>query len=178
MVMTNTGLTHTLPALRVLENEHGFLMSLMKEWHAIVLDFEDDKYNREEGLEALKRLRVLVVEFIEPLKNHTEKEEQFLFPMLAKYVGGDQGPVNAVQEEHDEIDAFIGHFLHHTRGHLAVFSLDMMKDVVKDAGEAFEVIMVHFVKEENVIFPMVLSVLLAKEQDELFEQLYTSILPQ
>ena len=38
----------------------------------------------------------------------------------------------------------------------------MMQDVVKDAGEAFEVIMIHFVKEENVIFPMVLSVLLAQ----------------
>ncbi|WP_313237019.1 hemerythrin domain-containing protein [Sporosarcina ureae] len=176
-MMVNTGLTHTLPALRVLENEHRFLTSLMEQWHAIVLDFENDRFTRDEGLEALKRLRVLVVEFIDPLKNHTEKEEAFLFPMLAKYVGSDQGPVQAVQEEHDEIDAFIGHFLHHTRGDLSEFTLAMMQDVVKDAGEAFEVIMIHFVKEENVIFPMVLSVLLAKEQDELFDQLYTSILP-
>ena len=176
--MVNTGFTHTLPALRVLENEHFFLNSLMEQWHAIVLDFENERYTRDEGLEALKQLRKLVVEFIEPLKTHTEKEEDFLFPMLSKYVGNDQGPVQAVQEEHDEIDAFIGHFLHHTRGDLSGFTLEMMQDVVKDAGEAFEVIMIHFVKEENVIFPMVLSVLLAKEQDELFEQLYTSILPE
>ncbi|PIC66875.1 cation-binding protein [Sporosarcina sp. P21c] len=176
--MSNTGFMHTLPALRVLENEHRFLLTLMEQWHAIVLDFENDRFTRDEGVEALKKMRRLLVEFIDPLKNHTEKEEAYLFPMLAKYVGNDQGPVQAVQEEHDEIDAFIGHFLHHTRGDLSKFTLAMMQDVIKDAGEAFEVIMIHFVKEENVIFPMVQSVLLAKEQDELFEQLYTSILPE
>ncbi|WP_233191830.1 MULTISPECIES: hemerythrin domain-containing protein [unclassified Sporosarcina] len=177
-MMSNTGFMHTLPALRVLENEHRFLLTLMEQWHAIVLDFENDRFTRDEGVEALKKMRRLLVEFIDPLKNHTEKEEAYLFPMLAKYVGNDQGPVQAVQEEHDEIDAFIGHFLHHTRGDLSKFTLAMMQDVIKDAGEAFEVIMIHFVKEENVIFPMVQSVLLAKEQDELFEQLYTSILPE
>lgn len=173
--MVNRGLTHTLPALRILENEHQFLLHEMNQWHAIVLDFENQRFSREEGLLALQQLRKLVVDFIDPFKNHTEKEEKFLFPMLAKYVGSEQGPVQAVQEEHDEIDAFIGHFLHHTRGNLSEFTLQMMQDVVKDAGEAFEVIMIHFVKEENVIFPMVLSVLRAKEQDELFEQLYTSL---
>ncbi|AXI01003.1 hemerythrin domain-containing protein [Sporosarcina sp. PTS2304] len=176
--MVNSGFTHTLPALRVLENEHRYLTYEMEQWHAIVLDFENERFSREEGLVALQQLRKLIVKFIEPLKNHTDKEEEFLFPMLAKYVGSDQGPVQAVQEEHDEIDAFIGHFLHHTRGDLSSFTLQMIQDVVKDAGEAFEVIMIHFVKEENVIFPMVLSVLRAKEQDELFKQLYTSILPE
>ncbi|MDV6378850.1 hemerythrin domain-containing protein [Sporosarcina sp. GW1-11] len=176
--MVNQRFTHTLPALRVLENEHRFLTHEMNQWHAIVLDFENERFSREEGLVALQQLRKLVIEFIDPLKNHTEKEEKFLFPMLAKYVGNDQGPVQAVQEEHDEIDAFIGHFLHHTRGDLSQFTLQMMQDVVKDAGEAFEVMMIHFIKEENVIFPMVLSVLRANEQDELFEQLYTSILPE
>ncbi|EGQ26535.1 hemerythrin HHE cation binding domain protein [Sporosarcina newyorkensis 2681] len=176
--MVNPGFTYSLPVLRVLENEHRFLSHLMNEWHAIVLDFEKGIYSREKGLDALKQLRKLVIEFIDPLKNHTEKEEGYLFPMLSKYIGSEQGPIQAVQEEHEEIDAYIGHFLHHTRGDLSQFTLEMMEDVVKDAGEAFEVIMIHFVKEENVVFPMVESVLRAKEQDELFEQMYTSILPK
>lgn len=176
--MVNFKFTHTLPALRVLENEHRYLLHVMNEWHEIVLNFEKELYTQETGLAALQKLRKLLIDFIDPLKNHTEKEEEFLFPMLAKYVGSDQGPIQAVQEEHDEIDAYIGHFLHHTRGELSHFTLAMMQDVVKDAGEAFEVIMIHFVKEENVVFPMVLSVLRAKEQDELFDQLYTSILPE
>lgn len=165
-----------LPVLRVLENEHRYLAYLMDGWHTIVLAFERDVYTLEEGHEALQSLRKLMIEFIEPLKNHTEKEEEHLFPMLAKYVGSDQGPVNATEEEHEEIDAYIGHFLHHTLGDVSHFTMMDMKKVVRDAAEAFEVITVHFVKEESVLFPMVDNVLNIKEQDELYEKLYTSIL--
>jgi len=165
-----------LPALRVLENEHNYLLHVMEGWHLIVLAFERDMYTLEEGHEALQTLRKLIIEFIDPLKNHTEKEEEFLFPLLAKYVGTEQGPVNATEEEHEEIDAYIGHFLHHTRGDLTSLTMQNMKDVVRDAGEAFEVITVHFVKEESILFPMVNNILRIEEQDKLYEQLYTSIL--
>lgn len=165
-----------LPALRVLENEHNYLLHVMQDWHLIVLAFERDMYTLEEGHEALQTLRRLMIEFIDPLKNHTEKEEEFLFPLLAKYVGTEQGPVNATEEEHEEIDAYIGHFLHHTRGDVSDMTMQDIKDVVKDAGEAFEVITVHFVKEESILFPMVNNILRIEEQDKLYEQLYTSIL--
>lgn len=165
-----------LPALRVLENEHNYLLHVMQDWHLIVLAFERDMYTLEEGHEALQTLRKLIIEFIDPLKNHTEKEEEFLFPLLAQYVGTEQGPVNATEEEHEEIDAYIGHFLHHTRGDLSSLTMQNMKDVVRDAGEAFEVITVHFVKEESILFPMVTNILRIEEQDKLYEQLYTSIL--
>ena len=168
--------TFDLPALRVLENEHNYLRYLMQEWHLIVLGFERDIYTLEEGHEALESLRKMIVAFIDPLKNHTEKEEEYLFPMLTQYVGAEQGPVNATEEEHEEIDAYIGHFLHHTRGELSSLTMQDMKNVVKDAGEAFEVITVHFVKEESILFPMVNNVLRMEEQNKLYEQLYTSIL--
>lgn len=166
----------SLPALRVLENEHQYLSHLMEQWHIIVLAFERDVYTAKEGREALQTLREMIVEFIEPLKNHTEKEETFLFPMLAKYVGDEQGPVLATEEEHEEIDAYIGHFLHHTLGDTSHFTMEDMKKVVQDAAEAFEVLTVHFVKEESVLFPMVNNVLRIEEQDELYEQLYTPII--
>lgn len=165
-----------LPALRVLENEHRYLSYLMDGWHTIVLAFERDIYTVEEGPEALQSLRKLIIDFIEPFKNHTDKEEAFLFPMLAKYVGSEQGPVNATEEEHEEIDAYIGHFLHHTLGDLSHLTMDDMKKIVNDAAEAFEVITVHFVKEESILFQMVDNVLGIEEQDKLYEQLYTSII--
>lgn len=166
----------SLPALRVLENEHQYLSYLMEEWHIIVLAFERDMYTVEEGREALQTLRKMIIDFIEPLKNHTEKEEAYLFPMLSKYVGGDEGPIKATEEEHDEIDAYIGHFLHHTLGDFSEFTMEDMKKVVQDAAEAFEVLTVHFVKEESIVFPMVDNVLGIEEQDQLYEQLYTPII--
>ncbi|WP_025783194.1 hemerythrin domain-containing protein [Sporosarcina sp. D27] len=164
-----------LPALQVLENEHQYLTYLMDNWHPIVLGFERNIYSLEEAREAIGSLRKALIEFIEPFKNHTEKEEDILFPELAQYIGGDQGPVKAVEEEHEELDAYIGHFLHHTRGRLDDLSLKDLKAVAKDAGEAFEAITVHFIKEESIVFPMVESMLRIEQQDALFEKLYTPI---
>lgn len=168
--------TFRLPALRVLENEHKLLHHLMAEWHSIVLDFENDAYTTEQAHKAILDLRKQMIAFIDPLKNHTEKEEAHVFPMLTKYVGDEQGPVRAVMDEHEEIDAYIGHFLHHLRGDVRTLQLEEMKKIVQDAGEAFEVITFHLVKEESVIFPMVKDILDDKEQYELLEKVYSPII--
>ncbi|WP_313890878.1 hemerythrin domain-containing protein [Psychrobacillus sp.] len=165
----------TDPAMRILENEHQYLMHLMYEWHQIVLNFEDGKYEKVEALAAFKRLRKLLIEFIEPLKNHTEKEEKYFFPLLGHYIGTEQGPIVTIEAEHEEIDAYIGHFLHHTREGVDELTLEEMTSIAKDAGEAFEVLMVHFVKEQSVLFPMTERVMKAVDQDKLLEQLNTLI---
>ena len=51
-----------------------------------------------------------------------------------------------------------------------------MMDLVKDAGEAYEVLMVHFVKEESVLFPMTEKVMKAVDQEKLTQQLHTKII--
>lgn len=165
-----------LPALRVLENEHRLLKHLMSEWHPIVINFENDVYTLEEAQVAIKELRLKIIDFIEPLKNHTDKEEEFVFKALAKYVGDEQGPVRASQDEHQEIDAFIGHFLHHLKGDINKLDLPQMKKIVSDAGETFEVITFHIVKEESVIFPMVEDILNEEEKYDLLENLYSPII--
>jgi len=165
-----------LPALRILENEHHLIRHLMSEWHPIVLEFEKDAYTLEEAHVAIKTLEKKIIAFIDPLKNHTEKEEEYVFKALAKYVGDEQGPVKATEEEHEEIDAYIGHFLHHVRGDVTQLDLDDMKQIVQDAGEAFEVITFHLVKEESVVFPMVQDILDENEKYDLLEKLYSPII--
>src|SRR5699024_4134598 len=112
-----------LPALRVLEKEHHLLRHLMAEWHEIVLNFDHDKYNEEEARVALMTLKKKMIAFIETLQTHTDKEEEYLIRALAKYVGDEQGPVPATQDEQQEIDAYVGHFLHHIRGAISEFRL-------------------------------------------------------
>lgn len=112
----HTNLKFTLPAMRILENEHRYLTFLMEEWHAIVLWFEQEQITLEEAKTQLEKLRKAVQEFGVPLKRHTEKEETYFFPLLGQYIGFDQGPLAGIQEEHREIDGYIGHFLHHSEG--------------------------------------------------------------
>ncbi|WP_341202044.1 hemerythrin domain-containing protein [Planomicrobium okeanokoites] len=163
------------PGMRLLENEHRYLTYLMDEWHALVLDFEKDDMTLEEGREKLKTIRQKLYEFVEPLKNHTDKEEEHFFPVLGTYIGFEQGPLMGIQEEHQEIDGYIGHFFHHTRGNIDLMTLDDMKTIAKDAGEAYEVLTIHFVKEETVLFPMAEKLMKAADQDELYEKMKTLI---
>ena len=173
--MVNTNFQSKVPAMRILENEHQYLMHLMKEWHSIVLNFEKEAYEEIEARIEFTKLRKLLIDFLEPLKNHTDKEEKFFFPLLGHYIGTEQGPIVTIEAEHEEIDAYIGHFLHHTRAGMDLLSIDDMTRIAKDAGEAFEVLMVHFVKEESVLFPMTDRVMKAVDQDKLLEQLNTLI---
>ncbi|MEJ8777736.1 hemerythrin domain-containing protein [Pseudogracilibacillus sp. ICA-222130] len=163
-------------ALRILENEHRYLTYVMDEWHEIILHFEHDMYDETTGREAFQTLRKQLIAFIDPLKNHTEKEEKYFFPLLGQYIGLEQGPILSIEEEHAEIDAYIGHFLHHTRMSLDTLSLADMKALVKDAGEAFEVLTVHFVKEESVLFPMAERVMRETDKEKLLEQVNTLII--
>lgn len=163
------------PAMRILENEHRYLTYLMEEWHAIVLWFEQENISLDEGRMRLQELRQAILAFMEPLKKHTEKEERHFFPLLGSYIGFEQGPLVGIQEEHREIDGYIGHFLHHTEGGSELMALEDIRAAVKDAGEAFEVLTVHFVKEETVIFPMAESRLHAKDKARLSQQLNTLI---
>ncbi len=163
--------------MRILENEHRFLMYLGEEWHAIVLRFErEEDMEKDTAAALLKELRQKVVAFIDPLKNHTDKEEAHFFPLLGDYIGFEQGPIVGIQEEHAELDGYIGHFLHHTRGDLRGLSMEQIRSAVSDAGEAFEVLTVHFMKEETVLFPMAERLMGAKDFDALAEKLNTKII--
>jgi hemerythrin-like domain-containing protein len=175
MMANHTELRFTEPGMRLLENEHRYLSFLMAEWHAIVLEFENEDLTLEEGRRKLKMLRQKLYEFVEPLKNHTDKEEEHFFPVLGTYIGFEQGPLMGIQEEHQEIDGYIGHFFHHTRGNIDIMSIEDMKTVAKDAGEAFEVLTIHFVKEETVLFPMAEKLMKAADQDEIYEKMNTLI---
>ncbi|OKP77608.1 cation-binding protein [Paenibacillus helianthi] len=172
----SAGLSATSPAMRILENEHRYLSFLMQEWHTIVLSFEqDDLPGEEEARHRIRELRRLIMEFQIPLAKHTQKEEEHFFPLLGSYIGFEQGPLVGIQEEHVEIDGYLGHFLHHTAGDLELVPLAKMISAVKDAGEAFEILTVHLVKEEAVIFPMAETQLSEPDHKRLFSRMNTLI---
>jgi len=175
--MSTTDWQSTAPAMRILENEHRYLSSLMNEWHAIVREIENDRYEAEEARSAFRELCRLLVEFKAPLMKHTAKEEQFFFPLLGRHIGFDQGPLVSIQHEHEEIATYIDHFLYHAEHAEQAGELTpvRMKALVREAGEAFEVLTVHFVKEETVLFPMTTRVMKKAEREELADQLHTLI---
>lgn len=171
--MNSTNLISALPAMRILENEHRYLSGLMEEWHSIVLNLQNERYSLESARDQFARLRKLLEQFKEPFKKHTSKEEAFFFPLLGRYIGYEQGPIVSIEQEHEEIVAYIDHFLHHSAGE---YALEEMKAISRDAGEAFEILTVHFVKEESVLFPMTAQLMKKEDIERLTEQLHTLII--
>ncbi len=159
-----------VPAMRILENEHRYLSHLMNEWHGIVLKLMNYAYKRDEAQEQFAKLKQLLISFKAVFKQHAEKEEHFFFPSLGQYIGFEQGPLVSIEAEHEEILAYIDHFLHHADGEL---SLSDMSAIARDAGEAYEILTIHFVKEESVLFPMTAQVMSKKDRERLSEQLNT-----
>lgn len=171
----DTGLKFSTPAMRILENEHRYLSYLMGQWHTAVLWFEQDNISLDEGRARLQELRGAIMDFIIPLNKHTAKEEEHFFPLLGQYIGFEQGPLVGIQEEHREIDGYIGHFLHHTAEGTPLNSVEDIRAAARDAGEAFEVLTVHFVKEETVVFPMAETLLSPRDRERLSGKLNTLI---
>ena len=171
--MTTAEFQSTVPAMRILENEHRYLSYLMNEWHMLVLNIQRGQYQLEQAQQAFTKLRQLVTEFKLPLARHTEKEELYFFKLLGRHIGYEQGPIMPIENEHKEIVAYLDHFLHHSEGEN--FSLSQMQGMVADAGEAFEILTIHFIKEESVLFPMVAQVITKADQQLLQEQLHTLI---
>ncbi len=57
--MAGETLRFKLPAIRILENEHQYLSFLMADWHAIVLNIENNQYEEEEARKEWKQGRSL-----------------------------------------------------------------------------------------------------------------------
>ncbi|MEF2965797.1 hemerythrin domain-containing protein [Paenibacillus sp. M1] len=170
--MVNDKFISAVPAMRILENEHRYLSHLMNEWHSIVLNIQNNAYPLDLARAEFARLRSLLIEFKEPLAKHTKKEETFFFPLLGQYIGYEQGPIMTIEQEHEEVAAYIDHFLHYSDGE---FAMEEMQAMARDAGEAFEILTVHFVKEETVLFPMTAQVMRKGDTDRLFEDMHTLI---
>ncbi|MDO3412352.1 hemerythrin domain-containing protein [Saccharibacillus sp. CPCC 101409] len=167
-------LTFDKPATRLLENEHRYLAYLAEEWHELVLMLEEETDLRTARI-VMSTLREKLERFSLPLKKHTDKEEAHFFPVLGGYIGFEQGPLVGIEEEHREIEAYIGHFLHHTEGDPEEFSLEAIRKAARDAGEAFEVLTVNRFKEETVLFPMAEERILPKQMRKLYENMNTMI---
>lgn len=160
----------SVPAMRILENEHRYLSFLMSEWHTIALYILNHEYGRDEAAQQFLKLRELLVEFRAVFVQHSKKEETLFFPLLGRYIGFEQGPLVSIEAEHEEILAYIDHFLHHAEGE---HTMGQMSAIARDASEAFEILTIHFVKEESVLFPMVAQVMSKKDQEALFEGMNT-----
>ena len=121
--------------------------------------------------ERLLALRKNVQVFINELDPHSEREEGVLFPMMAQYIGRTSGPIAVREYEHDQAKQRITSFLAKTAELPETVDRDSAMALADKIIQAYHILTEHFMKEENVLFPMAERLLSDEEKEELAEKI-------
>jgi regulator of cell morphogenesis and NO signaling len=162
--------------LAQLKREHGPLREQMEAYSRIASDLIsiDDTAEAEAAgwRSTLEELHQKVSRFISELDPHSEREEGVLFPMMARYIGRDTGPIAVMEYEHDQAKSNLKLFRTGMEG-AAPESIDLEKaqELAGYAHKAYTILTDHFMKEENVLFPMAQQMLSDEEKEQLARQI-------
>ncbi|KJE26747.1 hemerythrin domain-containing protein [Geobacillus thermoleovorans] len=122
--------------------------------------------------EPLAELREKVESFVAALDPHSEREEGVLFPMMAEYIGRTTGPIAVMEYEHEQAKARLSMFLEKTTHLPETVDSEQALTLADAVIEAHHILDEHFMKEENVLFPMAERLLSDEEKEELFARIY------
>jgi len=157
-------------ALQTLKDEHGPLnlkkRALFDEATSIIHETSEDK-----KIDGLHSLRTHVEQFTQILESHSEKEEGHLFEMMATYIGRNQGPIAVMEMEHEEAKRLITLFLENTEPPFNHQNETFVDENCNHVIEAYHVLTSHFMKEEQVLFPMAETMLTDQQKAELLENI-------
>jgi len=154
------------PALKQLFNEHGPLRKQMEELYVMA---QEIKGTEEQS--GLQELHEKVKHFVGELDPHSEREEGFLFPMMANYIGRETGPIAVMEYEHDQAKMNLQLFLDGYSSLAGHADQAKMDELAGYAIQAYMILTDHFMKEENVLFPMAEKMLSEQEKETLLEEI-------
>jgi regulator of cell morphogenesis and NO signaling len=156
--------------LQRLKQEHGPLREqkqrLLELAQAIVGDEEGQNWR-----ERLLALRESVQAFVNELDPHSEREEGVLFPMMAQYIGRTFGPIAVMEYEHDQAKQRLASFLAKTAELPETVGRESAAALANEVIGAYHILAEHFMKEENVLFPMAERLLSDEEKEELAKKI-------
>ncbi|GAE24848.1 hypothetical protein JCM9140_807 [Halalkalibacter wakoensis JCM 9140] len=161
----NESITLCAP-LQKLKGEHIPLRKQMENLYEMSISMEEEK-DIGAMKEKLLLLRNGVINFVSHLDPHSEKEEGVLFPMVANYIGKDFGPIFVMEYEHDQAKANLKKFLERSAAVELDATITELPPIAQLYNEAYHILQGHFVKEEEILFPMAEKLLTIEEKHRL-----------
>ena len=146
--------------LQQLKEEHSFLREKLDELLEGGQSLEKQQVQEENVTEFVQKVRT----FFNELETHSKKEETVLFPMMETYLGKDGGPIAVMEYEHEQARKTLQLFMDESKNHLSAQDNDTIRTVLSYAIQAYSLLSVHFMKEENVLFPMADQMLSEEEK--------------
>lgn len=153
-------------ALQQLKNEHGPLRSKMEAFYVKAQEIGQVS-DVQNWVGPIRELSEIVITFEAELGAHSEREEGFLFPMMAKYIGRETGPLVVMEYEHAQAKMNLKSFKDSVNQLPEVLDEKQANEIAAYAINAYLILSDHFMKEENVLFPMAERLLTPEDKEEL-----------
>lgn len=162
--MENSNIVLSAP-LQQLMDEHVSLRQDMNHFYEITEEIESDS-----GLTVVQlftKLHERVSAFAKELKAHSKREDEGLFPMMARRLGENDRTIEVMEQEHEKAEGHLQDFL--TEADQAGASIDenAAQWITVYAVQAYATLTQHFAKEEKMLFPLAEKLLSADEKEEL-----------
>jgi len=120
------------------------------------------------------RLKDCVLTLEQTIANHFAKEEEALFPVLAEYIGRDEGPIEVMIHEHDHIRSVFHAWREKVIGLCSSEGVDRksaLKDLAFCGYEAIRLLRLHISKENQILFEVCETSLSPDEKRQVAEKL-------
>ncbi|WP_247747350.1 hemerythrin domain-containing protein [Alkalihalobacillus sp. BA299] len=153
------------PGLEQLKKEHIPLTKQMENFYELAQTIEEDETVATK--ENLQQLYTQVKEFVSQLEPHSEREEGVLFEMMVGHIGRETGPIVVMEYEHDQAKNYLRRFLSETDQLGSKVEPNEIRTIANYAASAYLILSDHFMKEENVLFPLAEQLLSPEEKQEL-----------
>jgi regulator of cell morphogenesis and NO signaling len=155
--------------LQQLKAEHVLLRTNMDIFYDLTEEIEFG--SGFEVVQLFAELYEQISDFNHQLKLHAKREDEGLFPMMARRLGENDRTIETMEFEHKKADQHLQDFL--TEADQVGVTIDetAAKTITVYAVQAYATLTQHFAKEEKVLFPMAENILSVEEKDEL-EQLF------
>ena len=154
--------------LSILVSEHGPLREQLESLFNLCNKIEVTEEKEAEFGKLVKE----VADFTTNLEFHSVREEDILFQMMEVYIGKNGGPIAVMEYEHEQAKGFINTFLSSAENHSqSAEELIQHANLIKNA---YYTLLDHFMKEEQVLYPMA-EKMFSEEEKELLKQKVTEI---
>lgn len=151
--------------LQLLKDEHVSLRADMDLFYEVTEEIEFDSGPAVGQLFA--KLHERISAFSDALKAHSKREEEGLFPIMTRRLGGDDRTIEVMEYEHEKAEQHLRDFL--TEADQAGSTIDEndAQSITVYAVQAYATLTQHFAKEEKMLFPLAENILSADEKGEL-----------
>ncbi|MCD8511007.1 MAG: hemerythrin domain-containing protein [Bacillus sp. (in: Bacteria)] len=134
-------------------NEHIYLKNKLDKLYHLASMLAYDP-SREDRLLLLDKLYNALGQFKTELDSHSQKEDNYLFDLVAEHIGREEGPIVVMEEDHITAKAKIHEFLRKYQELDRENPDDDIRELTNYVSVIFHTLTDHFLKEEEILFPM------------------------